>query len=225
MTVHGPRIGESCYTLASYAWMESAMSLSYRLMYLLGFTPWERDPVPAVLREMIEGPAARPPGRALVIGCGMGRHAIYLAQRGWRVTGVDNVARALRVARKRAGERGVTVEFIEADVTCLDGATLNGPFDLMLDAGCFHSMADGERRRYGAGITRLAAAETELLLLDFAPRRRSRPRGAAQHETLQILSGGWDMLRIDRDATTVRLHLAGRADGNWYRLRRRVRAP
>jgi SAM-dependent methyltransferase len=202
------------------------MSLSYRLMYLLGFTPWDRDPTPAVLRGIIEGPAARRPGRALEIGCGMGRHAIYLAQQGWQVTGVDRVGRALAVARRRATERGVAVEFIEADITHLDGAAgklaRRAPFDLLLDAGCFHSMADAERRRYGASIARLAAEDADLLMLAFSPRRRrSGPHGAAQHDIAPSLGSGWDMVWSGRDAEIARVHLVGPVEASWYRFRRR----
>jgi cyclopropane fatty-acyl-phospholipid synthase-like methyltransferase len=157
----------------------------------------------------------------------MGRHAIYLAQRGWQVTGVDRVGRALAVARRRAAERGAAVEFIEADVTRLDGAAgelaRRGPFDLLLDAGCFHSMADAERRRYGASIARLATTDAELLMLAFSPRRRRPgPRAAAQQDIARSLGNGWDMLWSGRDPELTRLHLVGPVAATWYRFRRRA---
>ncbi len=49
----------------------------------------------------------------LDIGCGTGRHAIELARRGYRVTGVDISSGMLATARKNAAEAGVQVEFIE----------------------------------------------------------------------------------------------------------------
>ena len=57
------------------------MQFLYQIAYWIGFTPWDtpETPVPAVLRETIEGPRAIHSGRALDLGCGMGRHAIYLA--------------------------------------------------------------------------------------------------------------------------------------------------
>ena len=52
------------------------------------------------------------PGRALDLACGEGRNAVWLAERGWRVTAVDFSAVAL--ARGRAGSE--EVEWVEADV-------------------------------------------------------------------------------------------------------------
>jgi len=58
---------------------------------------------------------ALPPGRALDVACGAGRNAVWLARRGWRVTGVDFSDVALRAARELAASAGVAVEWIEAD--------------------------------------------------------------------------------------------------------------
>ena len=57
-----------------------------------------------------------PPGRALDLACGAGRNAVWLAERGWRVTAVDFADVALRTARRLAEARGVEVEWVEADV-------------------------------------------------------------------------------------------------------------
>jgi 2-polyprenyl-3-methyl-5-hydroxy-6-metoxy-1,4-benzoquinol methylase len=56
------------------------------------------------------------PGRALDVACGSGRNAVWLAARGWQVTGVDFSGVALEQARGLAAERGVDVEWVEADV-------------------------------------------------------------------------------------------------------------
>ena len=57
------------------------------------------------------------PGRALDAGCGEGAEAIWLADRGWAVTGADLSARALGEARARAAEAGVDVDWVEADLS------------------------------------------------------------------------------------------------------------
>ena len=72
------------------------------------------------------------PGRALDLGCGSGRHAVWLAERGWRVTAVDFAPEALRQARERAAEVGSAVDWIEADL--VDYEPPEGGFDLVLVA-------------------------------------------------------------------------------------------
>ena len=56
------------------------------------------------------------PGRALDLACGSGRNAVWLARQGWSVVGADFSHVALEQARALAVERGVEVEWVEADV-------------------------------------------------------------------------------------------------------------
>jgi SAM-dependent methyltransferase len=70
-----------------------------------------------------------PPGRALDLACGAGRNAVWLAERGWRVTAVDFSDVGLSMAHELAEARGTTVEWIEADVLAWT-ATVNA-YDLV----------------------------------------------------------------------------------------------
>lgn len=56
------------------------------------------------------------PGRALDLACGEGRNAIWLAERGWRVTGVDFSQAAIEKAGRLAERRGVEVDWVCADL-------------------------------------------------------------------------------------------------------------
>ncbi len=56
------------------------------------------------------------PGRALDLACGAGRNAVWLAEHGWEVVGADFSGVALENARRLAADRGVEVEWIEADL-------------------------------------------------------------------------------------------------------------
>jgi len=76
--------------------------------------------------------AALPPGRALDLGSGEGRNAIWLAERGWRVTGVDWSAVGLARAAELARRRGVSVQWVQADLLGYEPAA--GRFDLVLIA-------------------------------------------------------------------------------------------
>jgi SAM-dependent methyltransferase len=69
------------------------------------------------------------PGRALDLACGEGRNAVWLAERGWRVTGVDFSDVALAKAAELAASRGVDVDWVVADV--LDHRPEARAFDLV----------------------------------------------------------------------------------------------
>ena len=60
----------------------------------------------SLLVQAVEG---RRPGKALDVGMGEGRNAIYLAKQGWQVTGFDRAEGALAVARQQANKQGVRI--------------------------------------------------------------------------------------------------------------------
>jgi SAM-dependent methyltransferase len=93
------------------------------------------------------------PGRALDLGCGPGRNAIFLAGRGFQVDAVDLSPAAIDWARERSQAAG-------ADVTlhCGDAFTrseLTGPYDLVYDSGCFHHLPPHRRVSYLALLERI----------------------------------------------------------------------
>jgi SAM-dependent methyltransferase len=67
-------------------------------------------------RFLVAETEALAPGRALDLACGEGRNAVWLAERGWQVTGVDFSEVALEKARGLADARGVQGEWIAADL-------------------------------------------------------------------------------------------------------------
>jgi len=81
-------------------------------------------------RFLVSEVADLTPGRALDLGCGEGRNAIWLAERGWRVSGVDFSEAGLDKARRLAVERGVEVTWVRADL--LDYEPDHGAFDLVI---------------------------------------------------------------------------------------------
>lgn len=69
------------------------------------------------------------PGRALDLACGEGRNTVWLAERGWEVTGVDFADVGLEKARALAAARGVDATWVEADLLGYDPPHL--AFDLV----------------------------------------------------------------------------------------------
>lgn len=114
------------------------------------------EPTPVVLAEL----ERLSPGRALDLGCGAGRHAVWLAERGWRVTGVDFSEVALRQARSRAAEQAVDVTWIQADLVDYEPP---GTFDLVLVL--YLHLPRDERKRVLAKAAQAVAQDGRLLLV------------------------------------------------------------
>jgi len=67
-------------------------------------------------RFLVAETEALAPGRALDLACGEGRNAVWLAEQGWQVTGIDFSEVALEKARHFAEDRGVRVDWVSADL-------------------------------------------------------------------------------------------------------------
>ena len=73
---------------------------------------WSAEPNRFVVQEL----SGLPPGKGLDLACGEGRNAVWLAERGWRVTAVDFSPVGLAKARRLADEREVSVDWLLADL-------------------------------------------------------------------------------------------------------------
>ena len=96
-----------------------------------GRTVWTAGPNPALADALDEALAGRPPGVCVDVAAGEGRHAVWLARRGWRVQAVDFSRVGLEQVDRAAAAAGVEVETVCADVTSWEPP---GPVDLVLCA-------------------------------------------------------------------------------------------
>lgn len=190
----------------------------YRLMYRVGFTPWDTGEVPAELATLIEGPGALPHGHALDIGCGTGTQAVYMARSGWEVTAIDAVPRPLSRARARADSAGVKVDWILADVARLHRLELTSGFTLFFDRGCFHGLDESQRGAYAAAVDGLAAPGATLLMMAFAPNRVvAAPAGLEQSELVGRFAG-WRLASASPDTEGEISGPLRNVPRTWYRL-------
>ena len=192
----------------------------YPLLYRLGITPWDRDSVPTRVVEVADERSSA--GRALDLGCGTGRDSVYLAERGWAVTGIDGVKQAIEGARERSKGSGVDVNWILGDVTQLETLGLGEAFDLVLDRGCFHGLSDRERERCARGVTGLTGPGARLLLFAFQPRRLGLgPRGITAEDVQAKFGPTWDVVSVTPDTDLDRIPpWLGNAQPTWYLLAR-----
>jgi SAM-dependent methyltransferase len=205
------------------------MSTFYKVAYEVGFTPWEalldHRPFASALLDLVareeSGPA--PFGRALDLGTGSGTWAVELAKRGWDVTGVDMVPKALRRAEERAAAAGVHVRFLRGDVTRLEESQIGSRYRLLLDTGTFHGLGEVDQRAMGRSVTAVAGPEATLIIDAFAPGHRGPlPRGCTR-EAIESAFPGWEISDVvvadtEPDVLARALHF----DELFYRLVRRA---
>lgn len=203
--------------------------MNYRLAYALGFHPWEdlaeHPPFADKLLELVgreeEGREA-PYGRALDIGTGSGVWGVQLAKRGWDVTGVDVVEKALSRARQRAEGEGVEMRLVSGDVTALREAGVGSGFRLLLDTGTFHGLDGAQREAMGREVSAVAGREATVILDCFAPRRRGPlPRGASRGDVERAFPG-WEITHVEvADTEPDAIGRLFKFEEHFYRLSRR----
>jgi SAM-dependent methyltransferase len=176
------------------------MNLFYKLAYAVGFKPWERASGKetariAALFDREQADRKPPYGKALDLGCGTGMQAVDLARRGWQVTGVDLVSKALRAARQRAGAAGVDINFVNGDVTAL-------------------------RAAMGREVTAVAAPGATLLMIAWTPGRRPPlPHGASRAD-IEAAFPGWTIIAEDAIPASALPAPLKNVGPRIYRLRR-----
>jgi len=205
------------------------MSTFYRVSYAVGFHPWEdlaaHPPfaealVALVAEEEHDRPA--PYGKAMDLGCGSATWGVRLAARGWDVTGVDNVPRALRRAQRRIDAADVEMRLVHADVTRLGDSDVGSGYDLVLDTGTFHGLTPGQRLDMGREVTAITTPSATMILDCFTPGRRGPlPTGCTKSDVEEAFPDWAVTAAVTADSDPDRISRALRFDEVFYRLRRR----
>lgn len=181
----------------------SAAVARWDATYRDGRPPWEIDrPQPAVERLLDEGAFH---GDVLDVGCGTGENTVLLASRGLNVLGVDWAAAAVEMARAKAAERSLDVEFEVGDALRLDG--LGRSFDTILDSALFHTFSDEARTEYVPSLGSVTRPGSTLLLLCFSELEPwgGGPRRVTQAEIRNAFAEGWVVRSIVPERYEMRL--------------------
>jgi SAM-dependent methyltransferase len=202
--------------------------MNYELAYKIGFHPWEdlaeHPPFAGKLLELVarEEDGREPPyGPALDLGCGSAVWGVRLAKRGWEVTGVDVVEKALRRARERIQAAGVEMRLVHGDVTALREADVGTGFRLVLDTGTFHGLTDAQQEAMGREVSAICADDATVMLDCFSRRHRGPlPRGASRPDVERAFPG-WEISDVEvADTEPDVLARLFKFDERFYRLRR-----
>ena len=179
--------------------------LPWDASYHGGPPPWDiGQPQPAIVRLASQGELA---GAVLDAGCGTGENALHVAARGLSVLGVDVAEMALTIAREKADNRGIEVEFAAADALQLQ--RLGRMFQTVLDCGLFHTFDRDERPEYVASLASVAEQDATLYLLSFSdegPDTGPHPVGQDELRAAFHPSTGWNIAAIEPDRVQTRFH-------------------
>ncbi len=146
--------------------------------YMSGNLPWDTGAPDELLVGFVRADRVAP-GSALEVGAGTGTNALWLAQQGFDVLGVDISPRAVDLARSKVSP-ATRLRFETHDFLAQPP---DGTFSFAFDRGCFHVFDEPEQRaRFAANVAaRLAPGGVWLSLIgstegparDVGPPRRS----------------------------------------------------
>ena len=171
--------------------------------------PWDVGrPQPAFVELVRIGELNR--GKVLDVGCGTGENALYLAEKGFAVIGVDLTNRAIAAARAKAAERKLKVDFREGNALSLD--LKDSVFDSVIDSGLFHTFPDDDRPVYALEIARVLAPRGKYFMLCFSdkePTNWGGPRRVTREEIESTFSSFFEINYIREALFATRFHSNG----------------
>ena len=181
--------------------------------------PWELGHHDPYLESVIERYAIEP-CRTLEVGCGQGYNAIWLAQMGFDLLGIDVSSTAIEAARRLALSASINARFEQANI--LEGPIDKEPFDFAYDRAVMHLFEEVEHReRYVANLAASmrpgALYHTLSGSTDGPPRDTGPPRRSAT-EMVSALEPHFELVSLSETAFDPAGHAGAKA---WVIVARR----
>lgn len=162
--------------------------------------PWDRTTPHLLLQEWATVTRLDGGGqRAVVVGCGLGADAEFLATLGFATTGFDVSATAIAQARRR--NPGSRVDYRVADLLALPDDLVGG-FDLVIEVFTLQALPDPPRAAAAGAVARLVRDGGRLLLIAFRydgtqPTDQGPPYPLSREDLDVLATGGLELVRAD----------------------------
>ena len=157
--------------------------------------PWDvGSPQPAIVRLADDGLME---GAVLDAGCGTGENALFLAERGHEVTGVDLSPVGILKARLKAVERRLSVRFISGDV--IEHLSLSVTYDTVVDCGLLHILQPAERARYLDGLRKTLRPGGRFHIMGLSDKAIIDGPTHFARRDIEALFSSWQIEGITRD--------------------------
>ncbi|MFZ1934497.1 MAG: class I SAM-dependent methyltransferase [Thermoguttaceae bacterium] len=154
-----------------------ASAADWDTAYRQGTPPWDAGRPHAELARVLDEYRLRP-RTVLEVGCGTGADAIVLARRRFEVTAVDYSPIAIERARLRAEQSDALLRLVLDDVFVF--ARTAGQFDLVYDAGMYHSIRRTNLEEYLDMLWRVTRPGSHYFCLAGAPAEEVDGNGPGQ---------------------------------------------
>jgi ubiquinone/menaquinone biosynthesis C-methylase UbiE len=133
--------------------------------YPLESLGWELGRPRPLLVEFVEKGLVKK-GKTLDICCGAGTNTVYLAEKGFEVTGIDISPKAIEYAKKKAQQAHVKINFMTQSFVNLPFG--NEEFDFVFDMGCFHHVEIEDRPKFIKSVHRVLKKGGNYMLTCFS---------------------------------------------------------
>ena len=148
-------------------------------------------------------------GSILDAGCGTGENALFFAERGHKVTGIDFLEKPIALARQKAQRRGLQATFLVMDALAL--SEIPEQFDSVIDCGLFHVFSDEYRARYVTALASVLRPGGRVFLHCFSDKEPpgQGPRRVSQQELHDAFAQGWQVESIREARIEIQTDLEG----------------
>jgi ubiquinone/menaquinone biosynthesis C-methylase UbiE len=151
---------------------------------------WELGKPRPILAEYMEKRLI-PKGKALDLCCGAGTNTVYLAQSGLEVTGIDISRTAIDIAKQKAHQTKVNINFLNESF--IDLPFNDEEFNFVFDMGCFHHVEVEERTKFIAGVHRVLKEGGVYMLTCFSYKNGPGWNHFTRQQIIDLFSGHFEL--------------------------------